>query len=235
MINKSTKKHWTAYWKREDHQPLVTHDSLIHAIESRINLKEKKLLEVGAGMGGDSIYFAKKGAKVTLLDFTTEALQLIKKNAQKANVSISTIEADARKIPCKDNTFDVIFHQGFLEHFKDPLHMLLEQKRVLKKGGILVIDVPQRYTTYTIKKHIQMHQKRWFAGWERQFSIKELEKLTEKAGMHVVGSYGWGYYGKLYVIRHLNLGDWYETLWQKIESSRMKLYISWCIGVVAKK
>ncbi len=219
----STKQHWQQYWQKEDHQPLVTHDELLKNLQSVINVSGKRILEIGVGMGGDSIYLAKQGAKVTALDFTKEALIEVKKNAKQHHVNIDTVQADAREIPFPDGTFDVVFHQGFLEHFTNPLEMIFEQKRVLKKGGYLCVDVPQRYTTYTIKKHLLMLQKKWFAGWEREFSIGELEGLMRQADLTVVRSYGWGYYGKLYHIRHF------------IEHTKLKLYLCWCIGVIARK
>ncbi len=231
----STNKHWQQYWQSKDHQPLVVHQELLDNLLSVVDVNGKRILEIGVGMGGDSIFLAKRGAKVTALDFTKEALAEVKKNALLNHVKINTIQADAKAIPCPDETFDIVFHQGFLEHFTNPQEMLIEQKRVLKRGGYLLIDVPQRYTTYTIKKHLLMMQNKWFAGWEREFSIGELENLLRRAGLHTVKSYGWGYYGKLYAVRHLGLGTWYESLWRYIENGRLHLYLHWCVGVIAKK
>ncbi len=231
----STKKHWQKYWESKDHQPLVVHEELLKNLLAVTNVRDKKILEIGAGMGGDSIYLTKEGAKVTALDFTKEALWAVKDNAQKAGVVIATIRADARKIPLPDQTFDIVFHQGFLEHFTKPLEIVREQVRVLKKGGYLVVDVPQRYTTYTLKKHLLMRQKKWFAGWEREFSIGELEKIVRSVGLVPVRAYGWGYYGKLYELRYLRLGWWYEKIWQWLEKTRIKLYLCWCIGLISQK
>lgn len=235
MVKISTKNHWQTYWNRPDHQPMVRHEELLANLLSTTSVKGKKILEVGAGMGGDSVYLAKKGASVSVLDFTSEALDLIQKNAKAEKVSIEIIRADARKMPMNDNAYDIIFHQGLLEHFKNPREILDEQMRVLKPGGILLIDVPQRYTTYTIKKHMLMLLGKWFAGWEREYSIAELEKLLRTVGFEPVRSYGWGYFGKLYNIRYAKLGVWYERLWKWVETTRVKLYLNWCIGVIAQK
>lgn len=231
----STKKHWREYWESGNHQPLVMHEELLNNLQAVTEVRGEKILEIGAGMGGDSIYLAKQGAKVTALDFTKEALLAIKKNATSEGVRVDTVQADARNLPFSEETFNIIFHQGFLEHFPKPKEILREQARVLKKGGYLVVDVPQRYTTYTIKKHLLMRQDKWFAGWEREFSIRELEKLVKQVGLKPVRTYGWGYYGKLYVLRHLRLGRWYQKLWEWIERTRIKLYLCWCIGLIAQK
>jgi predicted SAM-dependent methyltransferase len=49
-----------------------------------------------------------------------------------------------RGIPFGDNTFDVVYHSHVLEHFfrKDALRFLRECRRVLKKGGVLRVVVP---------------------------------------------------------------------------------------------
>lgn len=235
MTKKSTKSHWEKYWQSQDHQPQVIHQELLDNLQKATKIKDKKILEIGVGMGGDSLYLAKKGAKVTVLDFSPEAIKKIEASAKKDKVSLETVLADAKEMPFKKEAFDLVFHQGFLEHFPEPKPYLLEQKRVLKKKGFLVVDVPQRYTTYTLKKHLKMRQGKWFAGWEKEFSIGELENLLEQCGFEILRSYGWGYYGKLYQVRHLKLGRWYQWLWEKTESSRLKLYLTFSIGVVAKK
>lgn len=236
MLEKtSTKEHWQSYWKTPDHQPPVVHEEMLEELQKTVGVKGKKILEVGAGMGGDSVYLAKQGAFVTALDYTDEALDAIREHAKKGGVELSIKQGDTRQLPFKDESFDVVFHQGLLEHFRDPLAILKEHVRVLRIGGYLLVDVPQKYTTYTVKKKIAIERGRWFAGWERAFTIGELEHLIREAGLTVVRSYGWGYYGKLHALRNLKLGDWYESLWRRIERSRIKLYLCWCIGVIGRK
>jgi ubiquinone/menaquinone biosynthesis C-methylase UbiE len=231
----STKEHWEDYWQSKNHQPQVIHTDLINNLVKITAIKNKKILEIGAGMGGDSLYLAEKGARVTVLDFSREAIENIKKSSVREGVNIETVLADAKETPFKDESYDIVFHQGFLEHFADTRPYLLEQRRIIKKGGLLVVDVPQRYTTYTIKKHWLMWRKKWFAGWEKEFSINELERLLKENKFLVLKSYGWGYYGKLHWLRSLKLGKCYQRLWGFIEKSKIKLYLNFSIGVIAQK
>jgi hypothetical protein len=62
--------------------------------------------------------------------------------------------------------------------------------RVLKPGGLLLVDVPQRYHYYTLGKHLLMLFDRWFAGWETEFTIDELEGLLREVGLTPRRSYG---------------------------------------------
>ena len=106
---------WEKYWESEEHQPVVIHKELLEHIESFFNdLNDKKILEVGGGMAGDSIELAKKGANMTVVDFSQKALDLVKKEAKKAKVSIKIRNEDAEKLSFPNNYFDCVFHQGLL-------------------------------------------------------------------------------------------------------------------------
>jgi SAM-dependent methyltransferase len=93
-------------------------------------------------------------------------------------------------MPFRDEAFDIVFHQGLMEHFRDPSALLEENRRALVKGGIILVDVPQRYHIYTAVKHILIPLGKWFAGWETEYSVTSLEKLVTSYGFRLCGSYG---------------------------------------------
>jgi ubiquinone/menaquinone biosynthesis C-methylase UbiE len=103
-------------------------------------------------------------------------------------------------LPFKDETFDVVFHQGLLEHFRKPKadDLLKENIRVLKKGGLLCVDVPQRWHIYTAMKKTLIAIDKWFAGWERSFSVPELQALMKTHGLEIVHTYGEWMYPSLF-------------------------------------
>ncbi|MHB9111518.1 MAG: class I SAM-dependent methyltransferase [Thermoleophilia bacterium] len=217
------------------------------------NPEKWAVLEVGAGRGADSIYLAQHGARAHVLDYSPEALGISDKLAQQAGVNVELVQADALNIPFPDETFDLIFHQGFLEHFREPGLILAEQYRVLKQGGYILVDVPQKYCLYTVRKQIAIKRGTWFAGWETQFGPRELEKLLRQAGFNVIasyawgmtGSYGWGLRNALHRFKSLvqptgngnksdgagegNIGA------GPVSTRRLLLYLADCIGVVGRK
>ena len=149
----------------------------------------KRVLEVGAGSGRDGLVLASRGAAVVSLDYSLPSLRLVA--AQTAGIgSLAVCCGDAFALPFADGTFDVVFHQGLLEHFRNPDDLIAENARVLKPGGIILVDVPQRYHYYTVVKHILIALHLWFAGWEREYSVAELERLLRKHSFSIVSSYG---------------------------------------------
>jgi SAM-dependent methyltransferase len=163
------------------------------------------VLEVGAGSGRDSVGLAEQGAVSVMLDYSMASLQVARDVAGRSGVTPFLVRADALRMPFRDGTFDAVFHQGLLEHFRDPMPLLRENVRSLKKDGMLLVDVPQRWHLYTAVKHALIAAGRWFAGWETEFSIGELSQLMTRAGVRVTRRYGaWMVPGLAY--RSLRLG-----------------------------
>lgn len=189
---------WDKFWAGKQVQeiyPPVT--DITRELLPYINLAEKKILEVGAGTGRDSVKMLGHGGRVFLLDYSSESLRLARQNAGAEAVVL--VLADGLTSPFPDNTFDVVFHQGLLEHFRSPHNLLKENRRVLKKGGLLVVDVPQTVHFYTLIKQLLQTVGLWFAGWERQFTVRSLADLLKIHGFEPIHSYGdWSRPGILY-------------------------------------
>jgi ubiquinone/menaquinone biosynthesis C-methylase UbiE len=189
MKRASEKKHWDDFWAASSELDDVygTDERIVRNLARYVDLRGRKVLEVGAGTGRDADVIASQAAIAYALDYSEQSLALMSKSVRHA---VRIVCGDALRLPFRDETFDVVFHQGLLEHFRDPGEMLDENVRVLKKGGTLLVDVPQRYHYYTVLKHILIFLGKWFAGWETEFSAAELRRLVEARGMHVEGIYG---------------------------------------------
>ena len=128
---------------------------------------------------------------MTVLDYSRQALRVI---SAVSDNGTDAVLGDAFSLPFRDGSFDVIFHQGLLEHFREPTAIIEEQRRVLKPGGLLVVTVPQKYHPYTLVKHILIRAGKWFAGWETEYTINELEGLVAGQGFRILERYGeWMY------------------------------------------
>ncbi len=110
-----------------------------------------KVLDVGAGTGTYSYYFANTGAKITAFELVSKNINIIK-NKQKNNPPIDILQGDARDLSnFKENEFDVVLCLGPLYHLKndsDKLQCISECLRVLKPNGIIVFAYINNYMAY---------------------------------------------------------------------------------------
>ena len=194
----SKKNDWETFWdEKQDTEEVYSNAGRVLRHLSKVtDLRNKKVLEIGAGTGRDSFPLVERGAVVFQLDYAENSLKILKRLAEDSNLPVSIVGGDTFRLPFRDGTFDIIFHQGLLEHFRKPLaeRLLRENMRALKEGGLLLVDVPQRWHSYTVAKHILIAMNKWFAGWERSFSVGELRSLLKSLGLTPVYAYGeWMY------------------------------------------
>lgn len=193
MARVSEKRHWDEYWAASQQlDDVYANDNrIVEFLAERFDVRGMRILEVGAGTGRDSDTLASMGAEVWTLDYSEESLGLMSANLSQP---VDIVCGDALSLPLASDSFDLVFHQGLLEHFRDPGLLLAENHRVLKPGGHVLVDVPQRFHYYTLAKHVLMFFDKWFAGWETEFSVGELTGLLREQGFEVTGTYGHNLY-----------------------------------------
>ncbi len=103
---------------------------------------ETKILEIGAGTGRYSLYYANKGYDVTAIEYVQHNVDILKSKI-KDNMNIVAEQGDAVDLSrFENNTFDVTLVLGPLYHLyedKDINKAIEEAIRVTKKDGIIAI------------------------------------------------------------------------------------------------
>ena len=103
--------------------------------------KNKHLLEVGCGLGYDSLEFLKRGVYVTATDLTSKAVELTQRHFEIEGVHAEEVcTANVLDLPFDDNIFDTVWANGVLHATGDTAIAIQEVKRVLKHGGRAIIS-----------------------------------------------------------------------------------------------
>ncbi len=107
------------------------------------NLREKKVLEYGCGLGEVSTLLARSGANVVTFDLSPKSIITSRQRAKlnKADANIQFAVAAGENIPYADESFDFIFGRAILHHLEADLGWS-EISRVLKPGGKAVFVEP---------------------------------------------------------------------------------------------
>ncbi len=104
-------------------------------------LRGKHLLEIGCGMGFDSLEFLKRGVRVTATDLTPNAVRIAKRHFELENVTAESVHTEnALNLSFADNTFDAVWSNGVLHATGDTRLAVAEAQRVLKPGGRAIIS-----------------------------------------------------------------------------------------------
>lgn len=97
------------------------------------------VLDVGCGDGNTSSFLIKnKSCNVYGIDVSKTALSHAKRKGLKTKV----VNLNYGCLPFGNNKFNVVLMIDVLEHLIDPVNILLEVKRVLRKGGRLILSLP---------------------------------------------------------------------------------------------
>ena len=104
-----------------------------------IKTKNKiKTLEIGCGRGSLSAFFSNEGNECHLIDLSEKIIEkakfLFESNKLKGTFKVG----DAENLPYDDDSFDLIFSIGLLEHFDNFDKIISESYRVLKNGGFAI-------------------------------------------------------------------------------------------------
>lgn len=97
---------------------------------------KERVLDIGCGTGKYVAYLLSKGTHAEGVDISNKAVSLARKYYPSATFKV----APAEKLPYADKTFDAVYSFDVLEHLGDPEKAVKEIKRVLKKGGIALIQ-----------------------------------------------------------------------------------------------
>lgn len=143
------KRHMDERYEKEEAYTINTLWDKIRAEELNkrvINIisptNDKKILEVGAGVGGAAAYISECKEFVGT-DLSGVAVNQAKKLfGNKPNFSFKTM--DAMALEFEDNSFDVVIAKEVIEHLPKPQKAIREAFRVLRKGGLLVVTSPNR-------------------------------------------------------------------------------------------
>jgi ubiquinone/menaquinone biosynthesis C-methylase UbiE len=168
-------------------------------------LAGKSLLDVGAGLGESSVYFALQGARVTTVDISPQMVEVALALGRKFGVSLEGIVSTAENLNLPSESYDIVYVANTIHHVRDRARLFEQMRRALKPGGMFfsydplaynpLIKVYRRMATAVrtpdeaplTKADIQLAQKYFSHVQHREFWIATLllfVKYYLKDGVH---------------------------------------------------
>ncbi len=153
-IESNTKKSWELNWDKIEQKEIneifdYPRVKKLVDIYLRYIRKDELTLEAGCGLGQWAGYLQSKKYRVIGIDYNAPTIL----QAKRYNAGLNLAVADVRALPFKDESIDTYLSLGVIEHFiEGPDAAMREAFKVLKKGGIAIIVVPNKSIFTLIKK-----------------------------------------------------------------------------------
>ncbi len=130
-------------------------------------VKGKRILELGCGMGTDAVKFAEAGASVVCVDLTPAAIDLCKQNFNVRGLSAEFYCGDIENLESflpKEylHSFDIVYSFGVIHHTPNPSRVIDQVRLFLKKGGEFRFMVYSRFS-YKLFWLMNLHNQ-WTMG-----------------------------------------------------------------------
>ena len=97
--------------------------------------KDKRVLEIGVGLGADSQKFVEAGAVSYGIDLTERAVEHTRQRLSAFGLSSVLLVGDAESLDFPDEYFDLVYSWGVVHHSPNTPKAIDEIFRVLKHGG----------------------------------------------------------------------------------------------------
>lgn len=195
-----------AQWQQATKSKVQRGELAVRLLASELkNVKDKIVLDIGAGEGGASLALAAAGARVIALEPSIKRITNFLGEAEAAGVCL--VAAAGEAIPVADESIDAAVLQDVLEHCADKEAVLKEIARVLKPRGVLYLSTPNRFSilnflsdphwgvpfvsvmsrgkvNFLITK-IFRREKAYRSDAAELVSLRELKRLAEAAGFEM--------------------------------------------------
>ncbi len=184
---------------------------------SMVGVKEgERVLDAGCGTGIYSTELARRGGRVTAIDYSSEMIVQAKTKALKEGLNIDFIKADALKLPFPDGHFDLVISVCMLCFIKERASALIEMKRVLRPGGRIAITLLNSRSPWAIIRRAKGLVKDTAYNSADFLTPAEVESSLAKAGFKEIEVRTCLFFLPINSGYYLALADTHERLGRKL-------------------
>ncbi len=161
----------------------------IHDFAEFERWRGRSVLEIGCGIGTDSLNFARAGANVVAVDLSDESIRIAQSRATAHSFDIELLQADAEQlhtvIPWE--FYDLIYCFGVLHHTPHPEKAMIQMRLFSGPGTVLKVMMYHRWSWKALRIRLGLDQPEAQAGCPiaRMYSRKAARRLIEDAGFRI--------------------------------------------------
>lgn len=149
-VASATNRGWESVYREGDvfdyYNMSRPHPDLVRVIEKFREAEIKRVLDIGAGLGGNLFSLHENGFEVRGIDASPTAVKRLKEQLSTRRVNIPVEQGKFEQLPYSDGVFDGVICIQTLSHGlkKNIENGFRELARVIRSDGILFITLPGR-------------------------------------------------------------------------------------------
>ncbi len=182
----------------------------LNLLVSEQNIKDKKILDIGGGIGIMAIALNNLGAQVTITDkfifpdeskncYTISNFDKLKHIWDENSIKVIRADVAKDKLPFNDNYFDIVTCDATIEHLDASPRILFEEvQRILKGNGLFLVTTPNladllrrlrffllgRSPYWDLRDFFESGSN--FRGHRREFTVSEIIRMLEWSSFETI-------------------------------------------------
>jgi ubiquinone/menaquinone biosynthesis C-methylase UbiE len=164
---------YDAWYDSAEGRPL--YESELKCLRPLVEDSPEPILEIGVGTGRFAMHFP----GVTGIDPSLNALKMAEKRG------VKTVHGYGENLPFEDETFGCILIIVTLCFVENPLDVLREAKRVLRKGGSIIIGLVPKDSPWGAFYEEMKRAGHPFYSNARFYAFKEIENMLQAGGLKI--------------------------------------------------
>ncbi len=210
------------YERRRDAKT-VTAKLRLGAAKRYLRSADVKMLDIGCSVGATVNAAREFGWQASGVDISSSAIEFCR------NDGLDCYEISGVELPFDDNTFDLVTHWHVIEHVEDVAVALAEWRRVLKPGGIMMLETPD--SSYRKAQLMgPKYAKFWPSAHLYTFNRNNLSSILTRSGFEVLPTRLTGGFKALPA--HLNI---YATVYRGYRELCRSLKMCKSLEIVSRK
>lgn len=169
----------------------------VNYLEQEIGLqKEWKILDYGCGYGFLMEMLLREGYQVEGLEISADRLEVIKARQGDLNKIYSFNILDNEVSVPKEmiGKYDCVMSFHLIEHISAPIHFLCQLKKMIRKGGYLLMEMPN-ISNILMDLSPEFNDYNYIRDHVAYYTPELIRKLCEDAGFSVIRQRGVQIYG----------------------------------------
>jgi len=202
--------------------------------------KGKKVLEIGCGIGTDTINFARAGAEVTAIDLSKESIAIARRRAEVFGLTgrIRLYDGNAEELPSivPVRHYDVVYSFGVIHHTPNPARVIDHLKRYMNADSELRIMMYAKHSWKTFMIEAGLDQPEAQSGCPVAYTLSHDELRNLLGGFDILSmeqDHIFPFVVEKYVKHEYEIVPWFAAMPQGMFRT-LERKLGWHTLIVAK-